>query len=174
MRRILSLLVVFVLLSATIMGCGKKVTEEQLYAQAQKFESEESFKEAIKTYEELVSKYPKGKHADEAQYKIGFLYLNSLQDFQKSIEAYRRVVQDYPDSEYASQAQFMLGYVYANELKKYDKAREAYDLFLRKYPNDQLIASVKWELENLGKDISEIETLGNIPKEKSEAEAKGH
>ncbi|MDZ7262494.1 MAG: tetratricopeptide repeat protein, partial [candidate division KSB1 bacterium] len=61
-------------------------------------------------------------------------------------------------------AQFMIGYLYANEIKDLDKARSAYQVFLEKYPENELVPSVKWELDHLGKDISEIEFLVDTTK----------
>jgi hypothetical protein len=66
------------------------------------------------------------------------------------------VVKEYPESKYGPQAQFMIGFVYANNQVDTSKAREAYNLFLEKYGDHELAASVKWELENLGKDINDI------------------
>lgn len=153
MRYALSVGLVLLLL---VVSCGKKLTEEQLYAQAQAFEAKENFIDAIKSYEALVKGYPKGKYAAEAQYRIGLIYSNNLRDFSKAVEAYRKVAEKYPDSKFTSQSQFLIGYFYANELKDFDKAREAYTTFLEKYPNSDLADDVKWELDNLGKDPSQI------------------
>ena len=51
----------------------------------------------------------------------------------------------------------MIGYRYANDIKDYDKAKKYYQEFLKKWPMHELAASVKWELDHLGKDISELE-----------------
>jgi hypothetical protein len=51
----------------------------------------------------------------------------------------------------------MIGYIYANHVKDFDKAKEAYNSFIEKYPEHELVTSVKWEIDHLGKDISEID-----------------
>jgi len=139
-----------------VVSCGQRLTEEQLYAQAQAFEAKENFIDAVKSYEALVKGYPKGKYAAEAQYRIGLIYSNSLRDFAKAVAAYQQVAKKYPDSKFTVQSQFLIGFFYANELRDFDKAREAYTTFLQKYPNSDLADDVKWELDNLGKDPSQV------------------
>ncbi len=39
----------------------------------------------------------------------------------------------------------------------FDKAKKAYEEFLKEYPDHELAPSVKWELEHLGQDISQID-----------------
>ena len=59
----------------------------------------------------------------------------------------------------------MLGYIYANFLFNYDLAREEYEIFLEKFSSTadpNLIESVKFELENLGKDLKDIPELRGI------------
>ncbi|MFQ5825481.1 MAG: outer membrane protein assembly factor BamD [bacterium] len=159
------------LLGLFVLSCGQKQTEEQLRTQAQNYEKEENFEEAIKTYEKQLELYPNGKIADEAQQKIAFIYYNNFHDFNKAIEAHQRLIKKYPDSKYVSQARFMIGYIYANDLKDYDKARIAYNEFLTHHPESELVASVKWELEHLGRNINDL-LIGKFGDEKSNSEAK--
>ena len=79
---------------------------------------------------------------------------------------------EYPSGENRSKAIFMLGFLYANEIKDYEKAEEYYNIVLRDYPNDELNPSARFELDNLGKDIAEfdsifqdLETGGNVKKD---------
>lgn len=162
-----------------VLGCGPRQTAEQLYSAGENFElkgsqldeqgkSDESlnmYKEAAKSYEKLVAKYPQAEKSPEALYRLGTLYFNNLKDAEKSIDAYRRLIQKYPTCQWVPQAHFMIGYRYANDVKDYDKAREAYESFLDKYPDHELALSVKWELENLGKDLSEIKFLEDVGQE---------
>lgn len=169
MRLCLSLLV---LLSSMLMSCGEKQTEEQLRAQAQQFEKQENFKDALVAYQKQVDIYPDAKYADEAQYKTAFIYYNNLHDFQKAIEAHKKLIERYPDSKYASQARFMIGYIYANDLRDYDKARAAYKEFLEKHPESELVESVKWELDHLGQDINEQLLLNGVGSTNSNGQSK--
>lgn len=161
----------FLLISLFIFSCSQKQTEEQLRAQAQNFEKEENFEKALKTYEQLIENYPKGKFADEAQHKIAFIFYNNFHDFNKTIEAHERLIKNYPDSKYVAQARFMIGYIYANDLKDFESARKAYDEFMENHPESELVESVKWELEHLGQDIDE-QLFGNLGDEESNGGAK--
>jgi len=157
-KRFSSLLVMIVILSL-IFGCGERMTKEQLSALAEKYEKEESFLEAVKTYEKLLKKYPEDEQADQAQYKIALINSNNLNDFNKSVEAHEKLIKNYPESNYAAQSFFMIGFIYANNLNDIEKAKKYYQEFLEKYPDNELLSSVKWELEHLGQDINEIDFL---------------
>jgi TolA-binding protein len=139
-----------------LVGCGEKLTEEQMRAKAIEYENKEQWDEAIKLYEKIAKKWKDSPKADETLFKLGILYANNLHDFEKSIEAYQKLIDSYPNSKYLIQATFMIGYRYGNDIKDYDKARKAYENFLEKWPNHELASSVKWELEHLGQDIGEI------------------
>jgi outer membrane protein assembly factor BamD (BamD/ComL family) len=161
------------LMVALVVGCGSKVTEEQLRAKALDFENKEMWDKEVEILEQLVKKFPGSDKADEYLYKLGVSYANNLKEFKKSVDAYQRLVTKYPNSKYVIQSTFMIGYRYANDIKDLDKAKQAYQSFLDKYPNHELASSVRWELDHLGQDISEIELqFGNsAPGAKQETQA---
>jgi outer membrane protein assembly factor BamD (BamD/ComL family) len=142
-------------------GCAKKMTEEQLFAEAQKFEVKEDIDGALKVYEELSDRFPHSPHADSVLQKLGMIYLNKKEEFGKAVAAYERLVEKFPQSKYQAQSLFMIGYIYANHIKDFDKAKNHYNQFLEKYPKHELTTSVQWELDHLGKDISEIDIFTN-------------
>ncbi len=137
-------------------GCSKKMSEEQLFAEAQQFEAKEDMDGALKIYEELSGRFPNSPHADSVLQKLGMIYLNKKAQFDKAVATYERLVEKFPQSKYQPQSLFMIGYIYANHIKNFDKAKTYYDQFIAKYPEHELTASVQWELEHLGKDISDI------------------
>ena len=156
-----------------LMQCGQRLTEEQMFSEALNYkeqamaletegltdEANELYLKAIKSYEKFVKEFPQSDRCTDVLYELGTLYLNNLQDPEKSIAVYQRIIDEYPDGKWVVQAQFMIGYRYANDVKNFEKARESYTLFLQKYPDHELAMSAKWELENLGKDITDIEFL---------------
>jgi tetratricopeptide (TPR) repeat protein len=148
---------ILILALAMLIGCGQKFTEEQLRAKAIDFENKEQWEEAAKAYDQVLKSYPKSEKADEVLYRLGVLYANNIKDFQKSVDSYKKLIQQYPKSSFVIQSTFMIGYRYANDLKNLDEARKAYQEFLEKYPNHELASSVRWELDHLGQDISEID-----------------
>ncbi|MBC7188344.1 MAG: tetratricopeptide repeat protein [Calditrichaeota bacterium] len=180
------LLAISLLMVVLLFGCGPRQTAEQLYSQGESFELKGSqldeqgkaaeslnmYKEAAKSYEKLIASYPKAEKSPEALYRLGTLYFNNLKDAEKSIDAYRRLIEKYPTCQWVPQSLFMIGYRYANDVKDLDKAREAYNRFLEQYPDHELALSVKWELENLGKDLSEIKFLEDVGQESTPAVSK--
>ena len=153
-----------------VLSCGQSLTEEQLRAKAKDFENKEQWTEAVETYQKLLENFPDSKRADEDLYTMGVIQANNLKDFVESIQTYGSLIEEYPQSIHVMKAAFMIGYLYANDIKDLDKAREAYQVFLQKYPDHELASSVKWELDHLGQDISEIELqLGGADAETTES-----
>ncbi|MCX6638955.1 MAG: hypothetical protein NTW14_00520 [bacterium] len=115
---------------------------------------------------------PKGPAAEEI-----FAAAKKYQGEAKTDSAlikYEELVKLYPKDKFAAQSQFMVGFICANEKKDLPRAEKAYRAFLAKYSNTAdsgMVASAKWELENLGKDISQIEDL-NLKGGGSEESAK--
>lgn len=116
--------------------------------------NEKKYSKAILELNSLIKKYPNSVEAPEAQYLIADTYAY-LRNYEVAISSYKLVVQKHSSSKSAINAQFMLGYIYANFLFDDNLARNEYKLFLDKYSNtadSNLIESVKFELEKLGKD----------------------
>ena len=166
MRKVMVLVVVISL--SMLLGCAKKMSEEELYGEAQKLEQQQDIDKLIKVYEELIDRFPKSQKADFALYKLALVYQNNKQEFAKAVACHERLMKDYPESKYVSQSHFMSAFIYANDLKDLDKARAAYSSFVEKFPDHELVPSVKWELEHLGKDINQIELFTNPTSPKGE------
>ncbi|MFZ5518774.1 MAG: tetratricopeptide repeat protein [Candidatus Zhuqueibacterota bacterium] len=174
MNRVASLLIVTFLIQILIVGCGTKKTKEQLYAEAKRFERNEQYKEAIEVYEQFVKEYPRASSADSVLFSIGQIYSNNLAQFEKSIETHQRLISQYPESKMGAQSLFMIGYHFANDIKDLDKAKEYYSKFLASYPNNELCSSVQWELDNLGKDINDIDFLKSDTKDQTASDSQKH
>ena len=77
----------------------------------------------------------------------------------EAARSYEAIVENYPESGNRSKAVFMLGFLHANELHDTETARIYYTQMLREYPDHELIESVKFELENLGRPVAEIDSM---------------
>lgn len=80
-------------------------SEEELFTLAQ--DTEDPAKR-LSYYSELVFNYPEGKHADEAQFMIGFIQAEELKNYNAAENALRRMLEVYPDSELADSARWLL------------------------------------------------------------------
>jgi len=179
MNRVASLVITFGIILIIFIGCGEKKTKEQLNAEALRYEREENYKEAIKTFELLADKYPQANFADSVLFRIAQIYSNNLSDFEGSIATHKRLIEKYPESNFGLQSLFLVGFHYNNNIKDTVNARLYYEKFLEKYPNHELVTSVEWELQHLGKDPNEIEFLktespdeANSQQSSSDAKAK--
>jgi outer membrane protein assembly factor BamD (BamD/ComL family) len=84
------------------------------------------------------------------------------QKFEEAVFVFDQMLADYPEGTLAPKAAFMMGYIYANELSQMDFAKEFYQLFLEKYgsiADSNLVNSALWELENLGRNVDDLEIL---------------
>ena len=61
----------------------------------------------------------------------------------------------------AASSLFMQGFIYHNSLSDLQMAEKLYLKFLDEYPDHELALSVRWELDNLGKNIDEIPFFKN-------------
>lgn len=84
------------------------------------------------SYKDAIDLYNKGMY-EKAE--------NSLQQFSTDFKGDK----NYPN------ALFLRGFILANNLNQMDSAKSVYNYFLKRYPNHELVPSVKFELQNLGK-----------------------
>ena len=146
-----------------LIGCDSQSSIEIL-EKSKDLINEQKYSEAIDELNYLIDKFPKSNEAAKSQYLIAdtYAFLNNYKD---AIDGYRLVVSQYSATQFAINGQFMLGYIYANFLFDYNSARNEYELFLDKFSNtanSNLIESVKFELDNLGKDLKDIPALKEI------------
>ena len=147
---------------ALVVSC-KKLTDEELWNNGVEAQKANKFDESLQDYQKLVDDFPKSPKVPDALYAIGSITQDQRRDIYRSIRSYRRIVQEYPTSPTASGAQFLIGFLYNNELKNVDSARIAYEEFLKMYPDNPMAPSARFELENLGKDPSQILDLKSRP-----------
>ncbi|MEE9466153.1 MAG: tetratricopeptide repeat protein [Candidatus Neomarinimicrobiota bacterium] len=145
-----------------VIACGVTKTAEELWSTSEQKVKAREYQRAIKALETLVRAYPEHALAPRAQFQIGDIYMNNITDLQKSLAAYRETAASYPETDEGVKALFMIGFVSANHLGDYQTAREAYQDFLHRYPHHELVPSVQFELENLGKSVEEIDALKGV------------
>lgn len=161
MIRFLKATVLIILGVVFVAGCGK-MPDERLIEKARLFDEEQNFVQAAESYTKLSKLYPNSPFRTEALYRAGLVYTNAFGEFDRAISLLQVVIEEYPEDRFAAQCQFMIGFIHANSTEDMEKAREAYSLFIAKYPDHELVPSVEWELEHLGKDINQIPELQDI------------
>ncbi|MEM6725099.1 MAG: tetratricopeptide repeat protein [Bacteroidota bacterium] len=109
----------------------------------------------IKKYIQFGDLNPKAGATPANLYKAAEIS-RSTRNFDQAIELWAKIYENYPNYEKASTALFLQGYVYENDLRDNEKAKPFYETFIKKYPNHEMIESVKFSLNNLGKSPDEI------------------
>ena len=155
MKQMLSFALIFVLIAIMFSGCGR-LPDEQLLDKGKKYEQDERFEEAIECYLKIEDEYPDSPLRPEALYQAGRVYTYGLKQYDLAVEIFDRAAMEFAGTETGAQCQFMVGFIYANNDPDTAKARIAYKQFVENYPDHDLADDVKWELDNLGKDINEI------------------
>ncbi|MBU4485825.1 MAG: hypothetical protein KKD38_02755, partial [Candidatus Delongbacteria bacterium] len=74
-----------------------------------------------------------------------------------AIEDYTELLQKYPKHVRASDAKFLIAFTYCNNLKEEELAKQHYREFMKMFPDSPLAVSAEYELENIGKDIDNLE-----------------
>ena len=108
-----------------------------------------SYDKAIVSFREVVTNYPNGDLASNAQFWIGESYYTKG-DLEGAINAYRKVLSDWPDSRKAPDAMVKLGFS-LSDLKRNGEARNMLDDVLRKYPGTPAAALAADRLKRLAR-----------------------
>jgi len=126
-----------------------------LMDKANKAVKDKKTNEAIQLYQQIITEYPNGKFAPEAQYRMATLYLMEKK-LEKAVQLLEDVDAKYPKSEYGHKSLFVAGFTYSNDLGNIEKARSTYQSYLQKYPDSNMAETARFELQNLGKTTDEI------------------
>lgn len=139
----LAFLSIIILLFGFIFGCGEKLTKEQIFAKAEKYEQEKKFSYAIKTYQKIIKKFGDTEQAEHAKYRIALIYSNNLQEFDKSIATHEELIKNYPLSKYSAESLYMIASIYEKNLNNPDKAKD----YLNQYKEQLFVLGEKFELD---------------------------
>jgi len=90
------------------------------------------------------------------------------QNFELAISNFKSLIDNYPENTHSPEALFMLGFINANDLKDLEEAKKYYQRFIEKYPDHELIESATYELDNLGKDINDLQIFKNLEADTTE------
>ncbi len=145
-----------ILLKAKDVSAGKDLEEGVLLRIAVCYEKLGNIDSALKTYEEMISKFPSSTLIYDSKLRIAGFYIKEKKDPLKALEIAESLVNQNPPPEIAGKAWNLVA-IASYEMKNYDKSAEALLNILNKYPNavvneEQLawlaqyyIDSQKWE-----------------------------
>jgi tol-pal system protein YbgF len=108
-----------------------------------------SYDKAIASFGEVVTNYPTGDLASNAQFWIGESYYTKG-DLESAVAAYRKVLSNWPDSRKAPDAMVKLGFS-LSDLRRTAEARNTLDDVVRKYPGTPAAQLAADRLKRLGR-----------------------
>jgi thiol-disulfide isomerase/thioredoxin len=111
-------------------------------------------REAIRSFQELLERYPKTEKASSAGFLLGTSYL-LIDDTEHALAAYRRVYEGYPGSKDQPIALIRMGICQAG-LEDPKEARASFERFLKEFPQEKL------EGAKVVKCIQELTLFGQV------------
>lgn len=121
--------------------------EQAAYDSAFELLKQSRYNDAIIEFRSMISEFPNGALADDAQYWIGEGYYVT-RDFESSHDAFKAVVDRYPDSQRVPEAMLKLGYVQA-ELGRNAEARQTLNQVISQYPGSRVAISAETRLSKI-------------------------
>jgi len=158
MKRIILIIVPVILFTA----CSSNEDKELFDSASVKYNTND-FAGAVSDYEKILTEYPNSQFAEDSYFAAAGIYqmnkvpgLSKEESAKKAVEYFQKYYKQFPNSERTPKALFLIGFIQANDLRELESAGNVYREFLEKYPRHELAASVKLELDNLGKSPEEI------------------
>ena len=119
-------------------GGPDPVTEEEtLYRLALTYHNMQKFKESADTFALLLERFPGGKHAVEANLRIGDYYLFEAEDPVKSMDLHEAALNADPDGPYSGKARFGLAMA-RFKTNDHDGAVDVFLKLMRDHPDIKL------------------------------------
>ena len=120
MKRLLVILVAFVLLPAAACSLRQKPSGEDYYAQGQLNFANKEYKAAIENYQEVIDKYPFSPYAEDAEMKIGLAYYQQ-KDYAEAIGALDDFQRMHPTSKNLELVTYYIGMSYYDQIGREDQ-----------------------------------------------------
>lgn len=108
-----------------------------------------NYDKAVSTFREVVTNYPTGDLAPNAQFWMGESYYTKG-DLESAVTAYRKVLADWPAARKAPDAMVKLGFS-LSDLKRTGEARSTLEEVVRKYPGTNAAQLAADRLKRLGR-----------------------
>ena len=142
-------------------GCDTNNSPEKLFSKLNVERSQNNYKKAAKILRNLINSDADEEILVKSNLLLAEIFYHDLKDFNQAIQEYDNFCRAFPDHKNAASSLFMQGFIYHNSLSDLQMAEKLYLKFLDEYPDHELALSVRWELDNLGKNIDEMPFFKN-------------
>lgn len=116
--------------------CGCYNRSQRLYQRAEAFLARGERHLAAEQYRRLVIDSPRSQLADDALYKLAYLFREDFADPEKAIATYRMLADLHPDSPYADDALLWISYIQARDLRDPESVRATYEIIKQRFPDE--------------------------------------
>jgi TolA-binding protein len=113
------------------------------FAQASDPEKKDKYKQAIESYKKYLAKYPSGRFAEEAQYRLPLCYfmIGGQEGYTKALEGFQAFVKKNPQAQFAGDSEYRIALCY-NAAEKYDEVIKRCDEWRSKHGGEPMQAEV--------------------------------
>jgi TolA-binding protein len=126
-------------------GCSNKA--QRLYQRAEMLFSQGQPYMAALDYRRLVMEQPHSTLADDALYKLAYLYREDFASPPRAIQTYEYLAYQYPDSPYADDALLWILQIQGEQLKDAAGVRRTCEIVKQRFPDDgKVLASAQLQL----------------------------
>jgi tetratricopeptide (TPR) repeat protein len=113
----------------------------------------------LEEYQTFVSAYPNDSLSAVYLYNQAMMQADQFKRYEESAKLLERFQREYPNHALAAKALFLQAFTYAEYVKDYKRAELIYRSFLQRYPDNEMVPSIEFELNNLGKSPEELLNL---------------
>jgi len=120
---------------ALLSGCYTR--SQRVYQRAEAFLAKGDSALAAEEYGRMVAEEPRSALADDALYKLGYLYREDFADPNAAITIYQRLADEYQASPYADNALLWIAYIQRRDLKDPQAVRRTCETVRSRFPDDK-------------------------------------
>jgi len=131
-------------------GAGDAADVRKAYEQAFAVLRKKQYDEAIKQFQDLVSRYPQSSYAGNAIYWLGEAN-RVTRRYAQAVSEFNTLINTYPKSAKVASGYLKLG-ISQYQLGNYKEAKKAFQTVEKKYPNTSSARLAKEELKKLAKE----------------------
>ena len=132
MKRLLLILVAFVVLPVAACSLRQKPSGEDYYAQGQLNFATKEYKAAIENYQQVIDKYPFSPYAEDAEMKIGLAYYQQ-KDYAEAIGALDDFQRMHPTSKNLELVTYYIGLSYYDQIGREDQDQGKTEAALKRF-----------------------------------------